>query len=214
MVKGKAFITRPREDSAFLAHSLAEMGYDPQLIPLLEPIYYPISLPIAKYNIITTSKHAKESVTGLEEAKIMSLSDFGNVDNLVQYIYSHFPPGEKFIYLRGKDISHNLKEMLAGRGYEIEEHVTYEMRKKKELTQEEQALLKASKPGDIIIFLSQRTAETFVELAKKYDLTNIVKLLTAYSFSNNIRKTLQKLFWYDIIVTGANLQQMLERIKL
>ena len=76
-------------------------------------------------------------------------------------------------YICGDNITSNLDQELQKEGFQIEKIINYTSEKIQELNETTNKLIK-SHPPDIIFVYSKRSAESFIEMVKKYSLNGLM----------------------------------------
>ena len=197
----KLIITRPIEDSKRMSSYFESRGFECIINPLLEISYQKRNRDFGSYNsVILTSRHAVRSLIGKDkifakkvvyacgastykEAKIFApdneyifyetVSDF--VDKCKSTLHSI---SGKTLYLRGRDISVDLKFIFKG----TNEKIFFSESALEEINNSEQAH---------VLIYSVRTANAFIKAIKKYNLSNKTSIIMSYCISTNIADVLQ-----------------------
>ncbi|GAT75418.1 hypothetical protein EHRUM4_06380 [Ehrlichia ruminantium] len=124
-------VTRPQEDSIIIKETLTNLGFNIYIEPMFSIKYLPVKLNLEYFDlIISTSKHSiialskisknrtqpiitvgdntKQVAETLGFSSVTSLN--GNIHDIISYIHnnSHL----KFLYIRGQEITYDLKEIL------------------------------------------------------------------------------------------------------
>jgi uroporphyrinogen-III synthase len=124
----------------------------------------------------------------------------GNVEALLQNMKAHLSPdSHHFLYLKGKEVTLEIDQILAAAGFQIQSIPVYEMIPRLRLSAELKTLLHH---GQIVIapFYSWKTAETFRQLITQSELTQKLKTITALALSDKIAQSLKQLPWQKIEV--------------
>lgn len=163
------------------------------------------------HSIITVGNGTMRVAKELGFTNVVSAN--GNVGDLILYIKEHYPQELKFLYVRGKEISFNLKKALAKKGFAVKEVILYESIDRKRLTKKCKKLLLANLIKGVIFF-SARTAKIFCFLAEGSNLVDSIRNITAYSMSEKITASLVSYCWKNIITSSQPTQEsMLSCIK-
>jgi uroporphyrinogen-III synthase len=219
-----AIITRQLEESQELARTLLTKGYQPVIEPLFTiKLYDDININKNYDYYIITSKnaarwlknnhHPQKAIIAVGDATSEELAKYnhniincsGTAKDIANYIRINIPISSKILYLRGQNIAFNIKQNLDN--YNIDEAIIYESLATDNFSNNIKEICESD---NIIIFLSAKTAETFVKLATLYDIQpNSI----AYVLSQNIKNILQTLTWGDIIVSDIpTLDNLLQKI--
>lgn len=182
-----ALITRPMDDAKRTQADLAHLAIDSFIEPLLT--YTPIPAPLPDCtgaSILLTSAHAIPAIKGKIAATtpILAIGDHtavaaqqagfihvnsagGDVRTLLATITGTYPATTRFVYLRGEIVAYDLATTLQEQGYIVEEVIVYRMEPATSLSPRCTELLERQ-AFQFALFYSARTAETFVDLTKKY----------------------------------------------
>ena len=209
----KLIITRPLADSKQMQNYFELRGVECLINPLLEISYEKRSINFSNYDrVLLTSRHAvrslvnksltfsKKKVHACGRSTYAEVREFApeneyifheSVNDLVDAFRSSTPIDDsKMLYLRGRDVTVDLKSIFQGTGIEIEDSVEYIAREKILFNKEALEEFNSGRQISIIIF-SLRTAEIFLEALKKYNLGNKTSIIMAYCISKNIASMLQ-----------------------
>ena len=209
----KFIITRPLVDSKKMFQFFESKGVKCVINPLLEILYEKKDTDFTNYDrIILTSRHAVRSLVKKGQSfssKVVhacGTSTYSEVEAFApdnEYIYHEsasdlinsfksFPPinGSKLLYLRGRNVTVDLKSIFNGTNIKIDDCVEYIAREKIFFNTETLEEFNYSKKISIIIY-SLRTAEIFLKALKKYNLGNKTSIIMAYCISKNIATVLQ-----------------------
>ena len=209
----KLIITRPLADSKRMQNYFELRGVECLINPLLEISYEKRSINFSNYDrALLTSRHAvrslinksltfsKKKVHACGRSTYAEVREFApeneyifheSVNDLVDAFRSSTPIDDsKMLYLRGRDVTVDLKSIFQGTSIEIEDSVEYIAREK--ILFNKEALEEFNSGGQIsVIIFSLRTAEIFLEALKKYNLGNKTSIIMAYCISKNIASMLQ-----------------------
>ncbi len=160
-------------------------------------------------SVITVGNSTMEVARELGFANVTSSN--GNVNNLILYLKEHRLQKFKLLYVRGKEISCDLKKVLTEDGFIVEEVILYESINRQKLTRKCKDFLLANMI-DGILFFSVKTAKTFCSLVVQSDLLNGIKDIIAYSMSQKITESLSIYNWQNIITSSRPTQESLIKI--
>ena len=208
----KLIITRPLADSKRMQNYFELRGVECLINPLLEISYEKRSINFSNYDrVLLTSRHAvrslvNKSLTFSKKVHACGRSTYAevrefapeneyifheSVNDLVDAFRSYTPIDDsKMLYLRGRDVTVDLKSIFQGTSIEIEDSVEYIAREKILFNKEALEEFNSGRQISVIIF-SLRTAEIFLEALKKYNLGNKTSIIMAYCISKNIASMLQ-----------------------
>lgn len=181
----RVLLTRGSEESAETARALKALGHQVVEAPLIEILWRDLPrLPAGSFDgMILTSRNGlrflerqtdKKQFQGLPLAVVGERTaaiavELGyqvefvaeNATALIVQIERHWPTG-RFLYLRGKDVSHDLAARLANHKRELVEFIVYDAVARPVLPEKVLAALAA---GEIeaALFYSRRTAELFLQ---------------------------------------------------
>ena len=129
-----------------------------------------------------------------------TISAGGNVNALKNIILnSDFDKKKKIAYFCGDYISTDLDLDLKREGYLIDKVINYSSEKIVDLNNENEKILN-NHPPDIIFVYSKRSAESFVELVKKYTLNGLMTGSRVLCISEKVLKVFKQLGWKKLEV--------------
>jgi len=129
-----------------------------------------------------------------------TISAGGNVNALKNIILnSDFDKRGKIAYFCGDYISTDLDLDLKSEGYFIDKVINYSSEKIIDLNNENEKILN-NHPPDIIFVYSKRSAESFVELVKKYTLNGLMTGSRVLCISEKVLNVFKKLGWKNLEV--------------
>ena len=129
-----------------------------------------------------------------------TISAGGNVNALKNIILnSDFDKKKKIAYFCGDYISTDLDLDLKREGYLIEKIINYSSEKIVDLNNENKKILN-NHPPDIIFVYSKRSAESFVELVKKYTLNGLMTGSRVLCISEKVLNVFKQLGWKKLEV--------------
>jgi len=129
-----------------------------------------------------------------------TISAGGNVNALKNIILnSDFDKKKKIAYFCGDYISTDLDLDLKREGYLIDKVINYSSEKIVDLNNENEKILNIH-PPDIIFVYSKRSAESFVELVKKYTLNGLMTGSRVLCISEKVLNVFKQLGWKKLEV--------------
>ena len=110
-----------------------------------------------------------------QKGYVNTISAGGTVNALKNIIINseYLDKKKSLAYLCGDNISSELDKELEKEGFKIEKIINYTSKKIKELSKDINQLI-INYPPDIIFVYSKRSAESFIELTKKYSLNGLM----------------------------------------
>tara|TARA_Y100000591_G_scaffold273471_1_gene249388 strand:+ start:1158 stop:1856 length:699 start_codon:yes stop_codon:yes gene_type:complete len=100
-------------------------------------------------------------------------------------------------YICGDNITSNLDRELIAEGFQIEKLVNYTSKKIEELNEDTKKLIKRH-PPDIILVYSKRSAESFINLTKKYSLNGLMTGSKVMCISEKVYNVFKDAGWKKI----------------
>ena len=97
-------------------------------------------------------------------------------------------------YFCGDNISSNLDEELKQEGHQIDKIINYTSEKITDLNEENNKIIR-SHPPDIIFIYSRRSAESFIEIVKKYALNGLMTESRVLCISEKVLSVLKSTGW-------------------
>ena len=97
-------------------------------------------------------------------------------------------------YFCGDNISSNLDEELKQEGHQIYKIINYTSEKITDLNEENNKIIK-NHPPDIIFIYSKRSAESFIEIVKKYALNSLMTEARVLCISEKVLSVLKSTGW-------------------
>ncbi len=129
-----------------------------------------------------------------------TISAGGNVNALKNIILnSDFDKKKKIAYFCGDYISTDLDLDLKREGYLVDKVINYSSEKIVDLNNENEKILN-NHPPDIIFVYSKRSAESFVELVKKYTLNGLMTGSRVLCISEKVLNVFKQLGWKKLEV--------------
>ena len=226
-------ITRPLIDSEDLMGKLFSLGHKIVHIPTLKISAANVS-PIdeKKYDaFIFTSANAIRNLklnnkdtskicfcVGSITEKIVrqkgynnTISAGGTVNALKNIILNSDQIDKKksIAYFCGDYISSNLDTELKNEGFQVEKIINYTSEKITDLNEENNKIIK-NHPPDIIFIYSKRSAESFIEIVKKYSLNGLMTGSRVLCISEKVLGVLKKSGWkkLEVFQPGEELEKL------
>ena len=226
-------ITRPLIDSEDLMGKLFSLGHKIVHIPTLK-ISASNANPVdaKKYDaFIFTSANAIRNLkldnqdtnkicfcVGSITEKIVRLKGYNNtisaggtVNALKNIILNSDQIDKKksIAYFCGDYISSNLDKELKNEGFQVDKIINYTSEKITELNEENNKIIKIH-PPDIIFIYSQRSAESFIEIVKKYSLNGLMTESRVLCISEKVLGVLKKSGWkkLEVFQQGEELEKL------
>ncbi len=219
-------ITRPLIDSEDLMGKLFSLGHKIIHVPTLK-ISPSRNNPIdpEKYDaFIFTSANAIRSLKLLKEdknklcfcvgaitEKIVRQKGYSNTIsaggtvNALKNIISNSEILDKkktLAYFCGDNIAYDLDQELKRDGFKIEKIINYNSEKIKELNKDTNKLI-ANNPPDVIFVYSKRSAESFIELTKRYSLNGLMTVSKVMCISEKVLSVFKQSGWKKLEVFKA-----------
>ena len=226
-------ITRPLIDSEDLMGKLFSLGHKIVHIPTLK-ISASNANPVdaKKYDaFIFTSANAIRNLkldnqdtnkicfcVGSITEKIVRLKGYNNtisaggtVNALKNIILNSDQIDKKksIAYFCGDYISSNLDKELKNEGFQVDKIINYTSEKITELNEENNKIIK-NHPPDIIFIYSQRSAESFIEIVKKYSLNGLMTESRVLCISEKVLGVLKNSGWkkLEVFQPGEELEKL------
>ena len=226
-------ITRPLIDSEDLMGKLFSLGHKIVHIPTLKISASNITLVDAqKYDaFIFTSANAIRNLklnnqdtnkvcfcVGSITEKIVrqkgynnTISAGGTVNALKNIILNSDQIDKKksIAYFCGDYISSNLDIELKNEGLQVDKIINYTSKKITDLNEENNKIIK-NHPPDIIFIYSKRSAESFIEIVKKYSLNGLMTESRVLCISEKVLGLLKKSGWkkLEVFQPGEELEKL------
>ena len=226
-------ITRPLIDSEDLMGKFFSLGHKIVHIPTLKVSAANASpVDAKKYDaFIFTSANAIRNLklNNLDNSKICfcvgsitekivrqkgynnTISAGGTVNALKNIILNSDQIDKKksIAYFCGDYISSNLDKELKNEGFQVDKIINYTSEKITELNEENNKIIK-NHPPDIIFIYSQRSAESFIEIVKKYSLNGLMTESRVLCISEKVLGVLKKSGWkkLEVFQPGEELEKL------
>ncbi|MDB9802611.1 uroporphyrinogen-III synthase [Pelagibacteraceae bacterium] len=137
-----------------------------------------------------------------------TISAGGTVNALKNIILNsdHIDKKKSIAYFCGDNISSNLDIELKREGLQIEKIINYTSEKIIDLNEENNKIIK-NHPPDIIFIYSKRSAESFIEIVKKYALNSLMTESRVLCISEKVLSVLKSTGWkkLEIFVPGEEI---------
>ena len=226
-------ITRPLIDSEDLMGKLFSLGHKILHIPTLKISAANVS-PVdeKKYDaFIFTSANAIRNLklinqdtskicfcVGSITEKILrqkgynnTISAGGNINALKNIILNSDQIDKKksIAYFCGDYISSNLDIELKNEGFQVNKIINYTSEKITDLNEENNNIIN-NHPPDIIFIYSKRSAESFIEIVKKYSLNGLMTESRVLCISEKVLEVLKKSGWkkLEVFQPGGELEKL------
>ena len=124
----------------------------------------------------------------------------GTADDLIDLICTHEQSGANLLYLRGRDVSKDMKTAMEGRGYAVQSRIVYKALEVEEPAKDVLERL-ARHDVDAVGFYSKRSAEIFVKWIKAYGLEGSLSATKALCISDAVLECVRVLPWQDCSVS-------------
>jgi len=227
MFEKHILITRPREDSEAVADQLDARGFKGFIEPMLT--INPLMAPMPDFNeyggFIFTSVNAVRVLPEAALRKIppilpvyalaphtsAELSDYlmdvraveGTGKDLEKQIHEDFKSHKvdsenPLLHFCGTDIARPIEI----EGLKIEQFPVYEALKAQEFSEDCLKMIEKN-AFEAVLFFSARTAETFVELARKHECEDAFSKTKALCLGDSMVKSVRALAWQDVQVAAS-----------
>ena len=226
-------ITRPLIDSEDLMGKLFSLGHKIVNIPTLKVTGANVSpVDAKKYDaFIFTSANAIRNLklnnqdnskicfcVGSITEKIVrqkgynnTVSAGGTVNALKNIILNSDQIDKKksIAYFCGDNISSNLDKELKNEGFQVDKIINYTSEKITDLNEENNKIIK-NHPPDIIFIYSQRSAESFIEIVKKYSLNGLMTESRVLCISEKVLNVFKNSGWkkLEVFQPGEELEKL------
>ena len=112
-------------------------------------------------------------------------------------------------YFCGDNISSNLDAELKQEGHQVDKIINYTSEKITDLNEENNKIIK-NHPPDIIYIYSKRSAESFVEIVKKYELNGLMTESRVLCISEKVLNVLKNTGWkkLEVFEPGEELMKL------
>lgn len=218
----RILITRPRPDAEALAETLAAMGHDALIEPMLE--YRPVdsaAIDLAGVQaLLFTSANGVRAFAGISadrtvpvytvgaasarQARALGFTSVhsagGDVRSLGRLVAAELDTGAgPLLHIAGSDVAGDLGHDLGARKFTIERKILYRMLKARGLSSAARDALRGG-TIDGAVFYSPRTAATFVALLENEDIQASAGSSAAFCLSPAVAEQARRLPWRQVVV--------------
>lgn len=110
---------------------------------------------------------------------------------------------KKFLaYVCGDNLTSNLDQELVKEGFQIEKIINYKSKKIEELSEDTNKLIK-NHPPDVILVYSKRSAESLIDLVKKYSLNGLMTGSKVMCISGKVLNVFKQSGWKKLEIFNA-----------
>ena len=228
-------ITRPLIDSEDLMEKLFSLGHKIVHIPTLRISAANIgSVNAKKYDaFIFTSANAIRNLTLINQdtskicfcvgsitEKIVRQKGYSNTISAGGTVYAlkniilnsdQIDKKKSIAYFCGDYIYSNLDAELKKEGFQVDKIINYTSEKITDLNEENNKIIK-NHPPDIIFIYSKRSAESFIEIVKKYSLNGLMTESRVLCISEKVLDVLKSSGWKKLEVFRPG--EELEKLKV
>ena len=224
-------LTRPLEDCKDLILKFKSLGHKVSHLPVIkimsieydEPnfnnysgIIFTSANSVKNLNLKKINKKINCFCVGSATEKIAKQSGFqnifcadGNVNNLKEIILQNFDKKNgPIIYISGEIISYNLDKDLISEGYSVTRLVNYVAKPNKEIREEFIKDIKSLIP-DIVFIYSENSARNFLNIIKKYDLSNEWMETNLMCLGERASSVLNEIKWKKIFLFNPGEEEFL-----
>jgi len=230
-------ITRPLGDGIILQNKLEELGIHSIVEPMLNiSIYEPdTNLNLEKTDaLVFTSKNAVSHIKLYDISSIknktcfaigpitkFALNNLGftnvqqadnHIANLISDLASTLRPSSHILYFRGKDIKHNLKNLLQEKKMICSEKICYEMTATESFSK---STLDTIQKGEIkaVLLYSYNTAKIFFKLCDHYNIANCFKESKIIAVGASLYNELQRANKENVVLFKGDITTLPELMK-
>jgi len=229
----RLIVTRPAEDAAPLAARLRARGHDAVIAPMLEiePAAEEVDVRGVQALAFTSAqaprlataswpRHLPVFAVGDATAAAARAAGFAHVDSaagdvaaLARLIAARCDPASgAILHLSGEPAAGDLTGNLAARGFAARRQVVYRTRAAATMPPAAAAALRAG-AADGVAFLSPRAARSFVTLARKAALADMLRQVTAFVLSPAVADAAEPGLWRQVVIAPRpDLDAVLDRI--
>ncbi|AIK96923.1 uroporphyrinogen-III synthase [Candidatus Odyssella acanthamoebae] len=212
-------LTRPEEDCQELKTKLIVPTISSPLLKVTQKVKR-ITLPEGVTDLIATSARVFEMITNIKSmvatpvwcvgeataaaAKAAGFNTIFQVNRSAQEILERIVnecPKESshFAHIGGSVVHVDLAEALVKLGFKADRIIIYETEAAQSLSPEAETIMQAGLVQQIPFF-SLRTAEVFIDIAKKSEWADKLGRVTALAHSEAIARSLRQISWKEVIV--------------
>ena len=224
-------MTRAIDDSVKSQEALEECGFNVFIEPMFKVYYLPAIVErLERYNfVVATSKHGIIGMAQSTNERNMKVVTVGNstmecatnlgfknvctVNGTVRDLLSYLKVrarGSNVLYVRGKDVSHDLQGSAKELDIEVEELILYETVASTRISPECGNLFTNGQIS-CVLFYSKGAAKIFMKLvAKKY--REFLSTVSAYTMSRGAQEVLNAYRWQRVCVSEQPTEESLFRL--
>ncbi|MBW8308988.1 MAG: uroporphyrinogen-III synthase [Candidatus Paracaedibacteraceae bacterium] len=212
-------LTRPEEDCQELKTKLIVPTISSPLLKVIQKAKR-VALPEGVTDLIATSARVFEMISNIKSmitipvwcvgeatataAKAAGFEKIFQVNRSAQEILERIVnecPKESshFAHIGGAVVHVDLAEALVNLGFKADRIIIYETEAAQSLSQEAETVMQAGLIQQMPFF-SLRTAEIFVDIAKKSEWADKLRRVTALAHSEAIARSLRQISWKEVIV--------------
>ncbi len=142
-----------------------------------------------------------------------TISAGGNVNALKNIIFNSDQIDKKksIAYFCGDYLSSDLDIELKNEGFQVDKIINYTSEKITDLNKENNKIIN-NHPPDIIFIYSKRSAESFIEIVKKYSLNGLMTESRVLCISEKVLSVLKNVGWKNLEVFQPG--EELEKLKV
>ena len=224
-------LTRPLDDCKDLIIKFKSLGHKVSHLPVIKidsveydqpnfnnykGIIFTSANAVKNLNLENIDKKIHCFCVGLATEKIVKQKGFqnifcadGNVNNLKEIILQNFDHNQgSLLYVSGEIISSNLDRDLISDGYSVKRIVNYNAIPIVEISEEFIKDLRSLIP-DIIFIYSENSARNYLNLLKKYDLTDIWMDTNLMCLGEKTSSILNEIKWKKIFLFNPGEEEYL-----
>ena len=125
------------------------------------------------------------------------------------YINDQIDKKKSIAYFCGDYISSNLDIELKNEGLQVDKIINYTSKKITDLNEENNKIIK-NHPPDIIFIYSKRSAESFIEIVKKYSLNGLMTESRVLCISEKVLSVFKNSGWkkLEVFQPGEELEKL------
>lgn len=226
----RVLVTRPADDAAPLADRLRDRGFEPVIEPLLAivPTGAAVDLDGVQAVLLTSANGARAlaRATTWRDLPVLAVGDAtaraareagfesvtsagGDAGDLARLAAARCTPAAgALLHVSGRDVTGDLAGRLAAAGFEVRRAVLYRAETAADLSPGLRTQL-ADGRIDAALFLSPRTARSFVTLVDAARLASSCRRIVALCLSAAVADALSAAAWQDVRIAAAPTQAAL-----
>ena len=224
-------LTRPLDDCRDLIIKFKSLGHKVSHLPVIkiesveydqpnfnnyQGIIFTSANAVKNLNLINLNKQINCFCVGQATEKIVKQKGFqnifcadGNVNNLKEIILQNFNYNQgSLLYVSGEIISSKLDKDLISEGYSVKRIVNYNALPIEEISEEFIKDLRSLIP-DMIFIYSENSARNYLNLLKKYGLTDIWKDTNLMCLGEKTSSILNEIKWKKIFLFNPGEEEYL-----